>query len=246
MWGVAGTRKNEEERRRLIGRRIRRRRLFLNLTQAALAKSLGVTYQQLQKYEKGANRISQARLDDLANLLDVAPDYFLVEEVPAAADALEQFLESPDGIALNRAVAGVPDGARARLILAIAAYCDSRIRTEDAETAALAAWLKKMSGRNGGAESAGDAKNTVRAAKVILARLFGKTIRDRRMTQLFAGQILHSDQAKISTIARGDVRGVSLEKLLRFLVLLGWNVRIDLARRPADQDGKIEIILRDS
>ena len=61
---MAGTRKNEEERRRLIGRRIRRRRLFLNLTQAALAKSLGVTYQQLQKYEKGANRISQARLDD--------------------------------------------------------------------------------------------------------------------------------------------------------------------------------------
>ncbi len=71
-----------------------------------------------------------------------------------------------------------------------------------------------------------------------LARLFGKTIRDSRMTQLFAGQILHSDQAKISTIARGDVRGVSVEKLLRFLILLGWDVRIQLARRPGERDSR--------
>ena len=240
---MAAGRKNQDEQRRLIGRRIRRRRLFLGKTQATLAKALGISYQQLQKYENGANRIPGARLLEIARLLNVAPDYFLKDTFSSTrtADALEYFMESPEGIALNRAVAGVSGPLRARLILAIAAACDSHVRPEDAEGAMIAAWLKKMSGRSGAAESDGEAQEIVRAAKVALARLLGKTIRDSRMTQLFAAQILHSDQAKISTIARGDVRGVSLEKVLRFLVLLGWDADIHLARRPAGRDGKIGI-----
>jgi predicted XRE-type DNA-binding protein len=147
---------------------------------------------------------------------------------------------------LNRAVVGVSGAARARLILAIAATCDSHARPEEAEVAILAAWLKKMSSKGGASECAADAQGLVLSTKVALACLLGKILRDSRMTQLFAAQILHSDQAKISTIARGDVRGVSLEKLLRFLVLLGWDVDIRLARRPADRNEKIEITLKDT
>lgn len=245
---ASGKQKYRDKERRLIGRRIRRRRLFLNKTQAALAQSLGVTYQQLQKYETGANKIADSRLVEIARLLEVAPDYFSAGEVSAAetADAMEHFSESPEGIALGRALAGISGGARARLILAIAAACDSSVRPEEPEVAVLAVWLKKMSGKGGSAECARDAEGIVLATKVVLARLLGKTIRDSRMTQLFAAQILHSDQAKISTIARGDVRGVSLEKLLRFLVLLGWDADIRLTRRPAGRDGKIEITFKES
>jgi len=59
-----------------IGERIRRRRVELGLTQDQLAGRLGVSYQQIQKYERGANRISASRLYALARRLDVVPGYF--------------------------------------------------------------------------------------------------------------------------------------------------------------------------
>ena len=69
---------------RAIGERIRRRRVELGLTQEQLARRLGLSYQQIQKYERGANRISASRLYALALRLDVAPGYFYADlEVPA-------------------------------------------------------------------------------------------------------------------------------------------------------------------
>lgn len=62
---------------RLIGRRIRKRRKALGLSLAALGAVLGVTYQQVQKYEAGSNRISAAQLVSLAETLDVPSGYFL-------------------------------------------------------------------------------------------------------------------------------------------------------------------------
>ncbi len=59
-----------------IGRRIRERRVVLGLSQAQLADGLGITFQQLQKYEKGHNRIAAGRLYGCAQLLDVPPEYF--------------------------------------------------------------------------------------------------------------------------------------------------------------------------
>jgi transcriptional regulator with XRE-family HTH domain len=64
---------------RVIGERIRRRRVELGLTQDQLAYRLGLSYQQIQKYERGANRISASRLYTLARWLDVAPGYFFVD-----------------------------------------------------------------------------------------------------------------------------------------------------------------------
>ena len=59
-----------------VGRRVRQRRLLLGLTQQQLAVAVGVRFQQIQKYECGANKISAARLWSLAMALQVQPDYF--------------------------------------------------------------------------------------------------------------------------------------------------------------------------
>ena len=61
---------------RLVGDRIRRRRILMGLTQDQLGESLGISYQQIQKYETGANRVSAGRLYLIANRLDVSPGWF--------------------------------------------------------------------------------------------------------------------------------------------------------------------------
>ena len=61
---------------RYVGERIRQRRTEIGLTQEQLAEALEVSYQQIQKYETGANRISAGRLFELAGKLDVEMGYF--------------------------------------------------------------------------------------------------------------------------------------------------------------------------
>lgn len=62
-----------------VGRRLRKRRTLLGLSQENLAKALGVTFQQIQKYEKGANRLGASRLFDLARILNVGVEHFFEE-----------------------------------------------------------------------------------------------------------------------------------------------------------------------
>lgn len=71
---------------RHVGGRVRRRRIMLGLSQTALANKLGVTFQQLQKNEKGTNRIGSSRLLDLSVSLDVPIQYFF-DDMPAAVAA---------------------------------------------------------------------------------------------------------------------------------------------------------------
>jgi len=59
-----------------IGKRIKMQRLALGLSQTDVAKRLGITFQQIQKYEKGANRVGAGRLQEIANLLGVTPAFF--------------------------------------------------------------------------------------------------------------------------------------------------------------------------
>lgn len=59
-----------------VGDRIRERRTLLGLTQTDVADAMGLSFQQIQKYERGGNRISAGRLFQLACLLDVDIDYF--------------------------------------------------------------------------------------------------------------------------------------------------------------------------
>ena len=60
-----------------VGSKVKSRRLILGLSQEELAKSIGITFQQVQKYERGTNRISVSRLVDICRVLKVQTDYFL-------------------------------------------------------------------------------------------------------------------------------------------------------------------------
>jgi transcriptional regulator with XRE-family HTH domain len=232
----------DTERRRQ-GRRIRRRRTLLNMTQGALARALGVSFQMIQKYEAGITRVPAGRLEELCRHLDVAPDYFSSHSGVASdrADALDDFLASADGVALTRAMAGLEDpGTRARLVMAVAAFCDSQNKPEDTANAdALTLWLKQTTLPGGKQKET--AQTAIRALKVEVARLVGGTLKARALTQSFAAQVLRTDQARISALARGQVEGSSLEKLLRFLLLLGWDAELSLVRRPLGRSGKLKI-----
>lgn len=70
-----------------VGLRLRLRRQVMNLTQEQLAKLLGLTFQQVQKYEKGLNRISASRLWDIAQVLQTSTDFFF-EDMSKQAAAL--------------------------------------------------------------------------------------------------------------------------------------------------------------
>ncbi len=63
-----------------VGGRIRMRRMMLKLSQTQLANELGVTFQQVQKYEKGTNRVGASRLQKIANVLGVPPSFFFYQE----------------------------------------------------------------------------------------------------------------------------------------------------------------------
>ena len=59
-----------------VGSRVRMRRTLLGISQEKLGQALGLTFQQVQKYERGANRISASRLRDISQILDVPSSYF--------------------------------------------------------------------------------------------------------------------------------------------------------------------------
>jgi transcriptional regulator with XRE-family HTH domain len=91
-----------------VGKRVRMRRLMLDMSQTNLGDALGLTFQQVQKYEKGANRIGASRLQHIAHILQV-PVRFFFEGSPGAAgeDAptptpsyVDDFLATSDGLSL--------------------------------------------------------------------------------------------------------------------------------------------------
>jgi len=69
-----------------VGRRLRLRRTLLGMSQERLGELLGLTFQQIQKYERGANRIGSSRLYELAQILDV-PVSFFFDDLPQTAGA---------------------------------------------------------------------------------------------------------------------------------------------------------------
>ena len=69
-----------------VGARLRVRRTLLGMSQTTLGDAIGLTFQQMQKYERGANRISASRLFDLSRLLDVPIEYFF-DDMPTAVAA---------------------------------------------------------------------------------------------------------------------------------------------------------------
>jgi transcriptional regulator with XRE-family HTH domain len=105
--------------------------MLLGMSQEKLGEKLGLTFQQVQKYEKGINRIGASRLFDLAQVLGV-PVQFFYEEAPAsdpapvlpdgfsetpAENAIVQFLRSRDGLELNKAFVRISDAKARRAIV---------------------------------------------------------------------------------------------------------------------------------
>ncbi len=68
-----------------VGERVRLRRKLLGMTQTDLGDAIGLTFQQVQKYERGANRIGASRLCDLSRVLDVSIEYFFEDMPPEIA-----------------------------------------------------------------------------------------------------------------------------------------------------------------
>src|ERR1700722_3677384 len=72
-----------------VGSRVRLRRTLLGMSQEKLGNAIGLTFQQVQKYERGANRIGASRLYDLSHVLDVPVSYFF-EEMPSVGSERNQ------------------------------------------------------------------------------------------------------------------------------------------------------------
>jgi transcriptional regulator with XRE-family HTH domain len=115
------TRKSPNPTDKHVGNRVRMRRMILKMSQETLASGLGLTFQQVQKYEKGANRIGASRLQQISNILQV-PVTFFFEGVPAAHDddinmLASDFLATSDGLALMTAFAQIKNPSVRRSIV---------------------------------------------------------------------------------------------------------------------------------
>lgn len=108
-----------------VGGRVRFRRMLLGMSQEKLGERLGLTFQQVQKYEKGVNRIGASRLFDLSQVLQV-PIQFFYEEAPGTLEQagtghaggfaersgesyIVEFLNTRDGLELNKAFVRIHD-----------------------------------------------------------------------------------------------------------------------------------------
>jgi len=112
-----------------VGSRVRMRRMMISMSQEKLGENLGITFQQIQKYEKGTNRIGASRMQNISNVLGV-PVSFFFDGAPnsgpvgtagfseeASPAYLSDFLSTSDGIALTRAFLKIPDAKVRRRIV---------------------------------------------------------------------------------------------------------------------------------
>jgi transcriptional regulator with XRE-family HTH domain len=115
---------------RHVGSRVRMRRMMLAMSQEKLGDALGLTFQQVQKYEKGTNRIGASRLQQISQTLQVPVAFFFegaphiagtpeptgLEEAPSPA-YVSDFLATSDGLSLTKAFMRIPDAKLRRRIV---------------------------------------------------------------------------------------------------------------------------------
>jgi transcriptional regulator with XRE-family HTH domain len=111
-----------------VGSRVRMRRIMLGMSQEKLGEALDLTFQQIQKYEKGTNRIGASRLQQISDILQV-PVAFLFEGGPTGSPAMDgmstapspayvsDFLATSEGLALTRAFTRIADPKLRRSIV---------------------------------------------------------------------------------------------------------------------------------
>lgn len=125
-----------------VGSRVRMRRMLVGMSQERLGEQLGLTFQQVQKYEKGSNRISASRLYQMGRILGVPVQYFF-EDLPTEHSGLQpygfaenasepvimDFLTSSEGLQLNKAFTQIKDPVVRRKVVEL-------VRTLAGETTA--------------------------------------------------------------------------------------------------------------
>jgi transcriptional regulator with XRE-family HTH domain len=102
-----------------VGKRVRMRRKMLSMSQTKLGTALGLTFQQVQKYEKGTNRIGASRLQHIASVLQVPVSFFFEDPLKPnggssarqthSPDYVSDFLTTTDGLALTKAFMRIKD-----------------------------------------------------------------------------------------------------------------------------------------
>ena len=105
-----------------IGKRIRLRRKMLKISQEKLAKAVGVTFQQIQKYEKGTNRVGGSRMQQIASVLGAPVGFFFHDSDGSTIEenAILKFASTNEGLALIRAFSKIKDSGARRQIIGIA------------------------------------------------------------------------------------------------------------------------------
>ena len=110
-----------------VGSRVRMRRIMLGMSQEKLGEALGLTFQQVQKYEKGTNRIGASRLQQIANILQVPVSFFFegapnmpghsgMGEAPSPA-YVSDFLATSDGLSLTKSFMRIKNSKLRRRIV---------------------------------------------------------------------------------------------------------------------------------
>lgn len=117
-----------------VGARVRMRRLLIGMSQEKLGTALGITFQQIQKYEKGANRIGASRLQQMSDVLGVPVAYFFEdaqgEALPPGftdkkGDYVADFLATSEGLQLTKSFMKVKDPkVRRRIVDLVVSLAD--------------------------------------------------------------------------------------------------------------------------
>ena len=113
-----------------VGNRVRMRRLMLGMSQEKLAGGLGVTFQQVQKYENGKNRIGASRLQQISHILQIPVPFFFegAPTLPGQPEGIgaaplptyvSEFLATIDGLALTKAFMEIKEPSLRRRIVAL-------------------------------------------------------------------------------------------------------------------------------
>ena len=126
-----------------VGSRVRMRRIMLGMSQEKLGEALGLTFQQIQKYEKGTNRVGASRIQQIAEVLQI-PVSFLFEGGPTSSNGsdsfgegtspayVSDFLATSEGLALTRAFTRIADNKLRRSIVDLVEQIAARELSEKA------------------------------------------------------------------------------------------------------------------
>ncbi len=119
-----------------VGSRVRMRRVLIGMSQEKLGEALGITFQQIQKYEKGTNRIGASRMQQIATVMGVPVSYFF-DDAPggdakakgfgesAGSDYVVDFLTTAEGLQLNKSFVKISDAkVRRKVVELVSALAD--------------------------------------------------------------------------------------------------------------------------